>query len=1019
MTDSPRPLRMALIPVAISAFTVLTCIGVCVGYPCFSTGFKYGIWLDTCPATDLRLQAIVEASGLVRGADGYVNVHPTAMWLQGKGASAYGQSQTFSRGARVALELRDLEDQPVSGMEVAGFKVSGSYLQSKVKLPDVPDGDYKLHAVVTTGFEIREIDVDLPLYAPAIVHIMSDRPLYKPGQEVLLRSAILKRTDLTPLDGRPGTWRIFSPSGLEMLVERDKAGSFGVADSSFPLDKRAEIGTWTAVYASGNATDQVQFQVKPFKLPRFSVELKPDADWYGISDEIGLDGVARYTSGAPVANAAVTVNVRKAEGRWPAPLDWEEAIEVKTGPDGKFELDLGVVPPDLIELATFSVSARVTEQAGEVVSGGAKIILSKDDLKIEAVTELGGGLVQGFNNRAYVRVMTPDGVPVRLADLTVTNPWDEMAKAREAKTDEDGVAAIQLDPGDPVTVVIPAVPARVRPLTPADPSVNNASELVGQRSLSMGERRALDELYPAIAQCGDLAVGAKAVQVGLEVGSAGDIRAIDFPNGHVAACVGAAMRRVRFGPGVPRVYSITWQVPDSLRPSLNTSTSVASGGDAGVHAALQRAAIDARPCMPRGTGINGVRALDVGWQLTPGSTSLVHFVTVHSGTGLSPSAMACVNRSVLSARLDEPAKAAGIGSARMSLSVPQAPGTTTPQAGTRTGYELKVTAVADAEDLGSTRAIFDVGTIPRMRLRATPSLAKPGDTVKVEMFRGPDFYGEFPKKLALMEGSRQVDRQDVTDNSVSFTIPEDVDGFLHVDFDGARAVVFVQPKAPLAVTLSTDKKAYRPGDEAMLTVTTTAGGQPAPAGVGLVGVDSALAQLAPLMGPDDYGRVTVRATSDNPAFGSFDPRALTLGQVRGENAAKAAVLRISQLPMDSAGDVALYANASVSPDVVGDLTTHFYGALERLVVKVRAWEESAPKEETMQPATMVSLWDAVLADMSNEDNPAIDAYGRPLKLNVLPADLLEQVDPRQVVADGTRLPEDVVSWPRYVAEEVK
>ena len=206
MTDSPRPLRMALIPVAISAFTVLTCIGVCVGYPCFSTGFKYGIWLDTCPATDLRLQAIVEASGLVRGADGYVNVHPTAMWLQGKGASAYGQSQTFSRGARVALELRDLEDQPVSGMEVAGFKVSGSYLQSKVKLPDVPDGDYKLHAVVTTGFEIREIDVDLPLYAPAIVHIMSDRPLYKPGQEVLLRSAILKRTDLTPLDGRPGTW---------------------------------------------------------------------------------------------------------------------------------------------------------------------------------------------------------------------------------------------------------------------------------------------------------------------------------------------------------------------------------------------------------------------------------------------------------------------------------------------------------------------------------------------------------------------------------------------------------------------------------------------------------------------------------------------------------------------------------------------------------------------------------------------------------------------------------------------
>ena len=93
----------------------------------------------------------------------------------------------------------------------------------------------------------------------------------------------------------------------------------------------------------------------------------------------------------------------------------------------------------------------------------------------------------------------------------------------------------------------------------------------------------------------------------------------------------------------------------------------------------------------------------------------------------------------------------------------------------------------------------------------------------------------------------------------------------------------------------------------MLTVTTMAGDKPTAAGVGLMGVDSTLAQLAPLLGPDEWGRVTVRATSDRPAFDAFDPKALTLGQVRGDNAAKAAVLRISQLPMDYAGDEAVYA----------------------------------------------------------------------------------------------------------------
>jgi len=461
--------------------------------------------------------------------------------------------QGFTRGARVTLELRDEEDRPLDGMVVHGFERSGNQLLSSVTLPELEDGDYKMHATVATGFETRELDLDLPLYAPALVHVMTDRPLYKPGQEVLLRSVLLKRTDQTPLDGRPGRWRILSPSGLEMLVERDRAGAYGVADSSFPLDRRSEIGTWTATYTSGQASDQVSFEVKPFKLPRFTVELNADAPWYEISDRIGVDGIARYTSGAPVADAAVAVSIRRAEGRWPAPLAWEASLDAKTGKDGRFTVDLGVVPPDLIERATFDVTARVTEQAGEAAGGRAQVILSKDDLQIASVTELGDGLVQGFNNRVYLRVSTPDGVPVPMADLRVKNPWNAQAKARDTRTDEDGVASIQLDPGDPVTVVIPAVPARPRPLTPASPSISTAIEFIGGRGLSMAERRALDRLYPAISRCGDFVVGSKTASIGLEVSPAGSVRAMEHESDAVSTCVGRAMRGVQFGGGDSRV----------------------------------------------------------------------------------------------------------------------------------------------------------------------------------------------------------------------------------------------------------------------------------------------------------------------------------------------------------------------------------------------------------------------------------------------------------------------------------
>ena len=43
-----------------------------------------------------------------------------------------------------------------------------------------------------------------------------------------------------------------------------------------------------------------------------------------------------------------------------------------------------------------------------------------------------------------------------------------------------------------------------------------------------------------------------------------------------------------------------------------------------------------------------------------------------------------------------------------------------------------------------------------------------------------------------------------------------------------------------------------------------------------------------------------------------------------------------------------------------------------------------------------------------------DAFGRPLRLSVLPDELVALTDPRVVVADGTRLPEDIEAWVRFV-----
>ncbi len=990
--------------------------GLCFGYPCLPVLVRNGLWLERCPVGDMRLSAEVGAVAWVRGQQGAVRVAPRALFLE-EGQEA-AQARRFRRGVSATHTLKDGRGEVVSGFTVGKTKREPSGWTTAVTVPDVPDGDYILESVIDAGFDQVTVTVPVPLYAPALVHVASDRPLYKPGQDVLLRSVTWRRTDLAPLDGRTGTWKIIDPRGEVVHEERDAAGPWGVAGTSFPLDRRAEVGTWSAVWESGDAQDTIQFDVRPFKLPLCTVDVTPGAAWFGVSDRVWLEGTVQYASGAPAADAVVNMTLRQTDGRWPMPLEWGEPREVRTDSRGRFSVDVGTVPADLLETAVISASGSVVVDGDAVAWGGVAMTLSEDRIAAEAVTAFGGGLAQGFNNRVYVRVTTPDGRPLRQADVAVRPAWDPTAKVQDARTDADGVAALQVDPGAPVTVVIPAAPVRVRPLTPDEPRVTEARELMGSRPLDLAERRVLDGLQPAIASCGTLAPGGRDVVVGVEVGFGGEVVDVAAAEDQVDRCVVDAVRNARFVTGEARIYRLRWRVPDSLQPSLRVSLDAAAGSADALGTALGEAAVAARACLPRGVGQSGAVVLEGHWRTRVERTESGLVWREHSGHGLSRDQVSCVRAALTGVTIDPERAVSGLGSARVTLDVPRASGVASPKAGTLMGYELEIVASSDGEELGDTRLRLPTGTVPPLRLRASPTLAAPGQSVTVELLRGPGWVGELPRSLRLLEGTIELDEQDVSDGKVTFTIPDGVDGFVHAEYAGARAVVFVRRPDPLVVELSTERDVYAPGERATLVVTTRAGEQPVSASVGLMGVDSTLGQLAPLLQPDDPGRVLVRATSSEPAFGAFDAKALVLGTVQGENAAKAAVLRVQSLPMDPAGDTELYASTQAGPDATLELTEAFYAVYSRLRQSVRAWQAAAPEGEQMDPAGMAKLWADALGQQMRAGEPFEDAWGRPVTLDVLPDELLAQVDPRVVVTDATRLPEDVVDWIGWVRMEV-
>ena len=66
---------------------------------------------------------------------------------------------------------------------------------------------------------------------------------------------------------------------------------------------------------------------------------------------------------------------------------------------------------------------------------------------------------------------------------------------------------------------------------------------------------------------------------------------------------------------------------------------------------------------------------------------------------------------------------------------------------------------------------------------------------------------------------------------------------------------------------------------------------------------------------------------------------------------------------------------------------------------------------------MAELWKQALAACKQRGEKVTDAYGRTLRLSLLPQDLLSLTDPRAVIVVGTRLPEDVENWAAWVARE--
>ena len=998
---------------------------------CLAARDRYGIKVPICPDGKLRQLLHISGSDLRRGGVGSVSLRATALYTVSQADRVRRASlprltaELFlvdARGKQTPLPLD--KNRPA---EEQGWQLHGGTARGAVKLPQkLHDGDYKLRARIKTTVGEGQVDLPLPLYAPARIHVLTDRPLYEPGHRVQFRALVVRARDLTPLDNRPGMWLVKDPRGTVLLEEKAPAGRWGVVAGDFLLDRKAATGRWTVSWRSGSDSGSATVRVEPFKLPRFRVSAAPDRSSYGVGQKPRVTGSVVYASGAPVQGAKVGLHWT-VSGSWPPPADWQTTglpRRASTDATGRFSVQLPQVPADLRGRATLSARVSAVDPAGDRVDGAVSVLLSKDAIQVSTVTPLANGLVKGFNNRLYLRVTTADGSALEGAKINVRRAWLGTDPGIETELDADSVGRIQIDPGPPVNVVIPPMPVR-RVVGGKGEAVRRteARELAADQDASLADQLELDRWLKLIKPCGKWSTDDKEARLALRVSAAGAI-VEGLSASRMGRCVLGRIKGRRLPAGQPRLYSLTFEFEDPELPSLEVALSTALGDDTpeGLTELFQSAAADARDCLP--DKISGQLPWALAWRLKARArkptVSWFRLSSEDDEIKMPPGADRCIAAALARAQLSEPSAAEAMGVAHFTLNASdEEQQQAKPQPTIIKGYELLVSASLGGKPVGQTKMRLRPGAIPELAVRAEPVLARAGTQVTVRLIRGPKFSDELPKKIKVEHLGDVLERVEATDErkrgTYKYRIPAGKKGWFSFSALGRRALVFVRAEDELTVAVSADRQRYAPGSTARLRVKTAIGQRQAAAAVGLFGVDNSLAQLATLTSPDALRVLRPKVEMTRKAFDLLDGQALALGRIRGKYAAEATVLRVSSVPKPAEIDIVINDSAQTTFDPVAELTDRFYIVLTELHKVTRAWEKSAPSAELMKPETMARLWTQALTDCAARGKQVSDAFGRKLRLHRLPADMLALTDPRQVVTVGTRLPEDTENWPRWVA----
>lgn len=317
-------------------------------------------------------------------------------------------------------QTRDLTGAPIDGkISWEAFDAQGVLLAASaagtsrghatVAMAATPDLRVPQRVVVTATTATDRVVEVLTLSTAAagpLVHVTTDRPVYRPGESVFCRAVLLDRVTQQPLpDGLQLVAQLLDGRGAAVARDND-ATDRGVGSFVLPVPDTSAGGPHTLEVRDRQGRvppESIAVTVRPFQTPQLATEIVLDRTSYAPGQRgTAQVRVERIAAGGGPANGARATGILVIDGV----ETWRATQPLGGAGDTTFRF----VVPSTVQQGAARFVATIDD--GGIVATAVKPFVVPTGTVLLAAFPAGGELVAGVDNTVYLECTDSLGRPI-------------------------------------------------------------------------------------------------------------------------------------------------------------------------------------------------------------------------------------------------------------------------------------------------------------------------------------------------------------------------------------------------------------------------------------------------------------------------------------------------------------------------------------------------------------------------------------------------------------------------------